>query len=209
MAQSFGGASIYKINAALETDTKPGPLFSEKKITSLAVQSFDAKGVQTYRSVPVDYVDLARNFTDDLIRAFYENGKLRVSLGEVLDQVTVNDLMEKRVGDVNVKRSEITTSVTYKASPYRKVDAQISGRITKYSPEDQLDKSYIEVYFKVTDAYDGTIYWITKMRGTYSTVLKTMMETISTGVYSPSSGDEAVDAGKSTTTNAQAKPAGK
>lgn len=169
--------------AAIQTDTRPAPLFAERKLASISIQGFDGKGVQTYRGSLVDYVDLARTFTDDLTRTLYEAGKLKVSLGEVVDSVSIHDSVEKRVGDFNVKRSELSSTVTYKASPFRKVDAVLSGRLTRFSSETPFEKSYVEIYFKVTDPYDGTVLWISRMRGTWKNVLATMAETLATGTY--------------------------
>ncbi|MBN8217340.1 MAG: hypothetical protein J0L75_11910 [Spirochaetes bacterium] len=179
---------------SIQTDTRPAALFSEKKIASITVMGFDGKGVQTYRGALVDYVDLARTFTDDLLRSFYEGGKIRVSLGEVVDTVQVADSVEKRVGDFNIKRSELATTVTYKASPYRKVDAVLSGRITRFSSENNYDKSYLEVYFKLTDPYDGTVYWISRMRGTWRNVIDTLTETLEAGAYTEIGTPAAVEA---------------
>lgn len=191
---------------SIQTDTRPATLFSEKKIASITVMGFDGKGVQTYRGALVDYVDLARNFTDDLLRSFYEGGRIRVSLGEVVDTVAVADTVEKRVGDFNIKRSELATTVTYKASPYRKVDAVLSGRITRFSSENSYDKSYLEIYFKLTDPYDGTVYWISRMRGTWRNVIDTLTETLEAGAYSEIGGAPEAEAAASAPSNAAPAP---
>ncbi len=181
-SDQFGGFSGGG-QVALETDTRPTQAFTDRKMTSLSVMTFDAKSVQTYRGSPVDYLELGRNFTDDLIRQFYSEGKIKISLGEYAETVQISDTVEKRLGDLNLKRNEVSSVITYKVTPFRKVDCAISGRITRWQPESTPEKSFIEIYFKVTDTYDGTVYWITRMRGNYNNVLKTLTDTITTGLY--------------------------
>lgn len=174
----YGGAQ-----PPLETDTRPTQSFTDRKMTSLSVMTFDAKSVQTYRGSPVDYLELSRNFTDDLIRHFYSEGKIKISLGEYAETIQISDTTEKRLGDLNLKRNEVSSVVTYKVTPFRKVDCVLSGRITRWNPDSSPDKSFIEIYFKITDTYDGTVYWITRMRGHYANVIKTLADTVTTGLY--------------------------
>jgi len=173
----------------METDTRPGTAFTQKKITSLSVMPFDAKSVQTYRGKVIDYVELGNTVTDDIIKFFYKDGKVRVTVGEYMDSITVTDTVEKQLGDVNTKRSEMTRTVQYKAAPFRKVDALINGRVLRFHPEDTIENSFIEIYIKVTDTYDGTVYWITKMRGLYQNVLSSLADTIILGEYTEHKGE--------------------
>lgn len=172
-------------DAILETDTKPNTLFEQKTIQSISVMGFDAKGVKTLRGKVIDYIDLGESFTDDLIRLFYESGKVKVTLGEYTEELRVRDTVERQIGDINVKRSEIVREVVYKATPFRKVDVMLSGRITRFDEQARLDNSYIEVYFKLTDTYDGTVYWISRIRGSYANVQQTLVKSISSGAYTP------------------------
>ena len=166
-----------------ETDTKPNQVFSSSQISSIAIMRFDSKSVKTFRGKVIDYISLANNFTDDLIRYFYKIDKIKVAVGEYVDKIIEKDHVERKVGDVDIKMSSVDSQVIYKAAPFRKIDAILSGRITKYNGNSDINKSFIEVYIKLTDTYDGKIYWITKIRGFYKDVIYTIGETISRGKF--------------------------
>ncbi|HMA99415.1 MAG TPA: hypothetical protein VKS21_00375 [Spirochaetota bacterium] len=167
----------------IEADTKPKNIFTAKTIKSVSVMQFDAKGVKTLQGQIIDYMALGDTFTDDLIRTFYENGKIKVTVGEYVEEMALTDEVEKKVGDVNIKRSLAKSVVKYKAAPFRKVDALLSGRIVLFEKEKPFEKSYIEVYLKLTDTYDGTVFWITRIRGFYGNVINTIVSTIESGEY--------------------------
>lgn len=177
----------------LETDTRPHQIFNDHKIGSISIMNFDAKSVKTMRGEIIDYVNLGNKFTDDLIRAFYENGKIRVITGEYIESVEIHDKVLKQIGDQNIKQTEINRTVTYKAAPFRKVDAVLSGRIEKFTGKGSFNESFVEIYFSLTDTYDGSVYWITPMRGTVGNVINTMVETISLGNYTEIIEDKAAE----------------
>ncbi|HBE03154.1 MAG: hypothetical protein A2096_01095 [Spirochaetes bacterium GWF1_41_5] len=167
----------------IETDTKPNESFTKAQIKSISVLRFDAKSVKTFRGEIVDYIELSHNFTDDLIRAFYEKSKIRVAAGEYPESSEERDTIERRIGDVDMKTSKLESAVFYKSSPFRKIDAVLQGRILKYQANRQQENSFIEVYLKLSDTYDGSIYWITRIRGFYSDVIATVMLTINNSAY--------------------------
>lgn len=167
-----------------ETDTRPTEVFSSANIASVSVMRFDAKSVKTIGGEIIDYIALGNNFTDDLIKGFYSYRKIKVAVGEYEDTIMETDYIERKSGDLDLRSAHTTRTVTFKAVPFKKIDAILSGRIEKFDEApDAFERSYIEVTFRLVGTYDGEVFWITRMRGFYKDVIRVMVETISTGAY--------------------------
>ncbi|MBI4976246.1 MAG: hypothetical protein HZC28_02130 [Spirochaetes bacterium] len=167
----------------IENDVAPKKVFSDAGIKSVSVMRFDAKSVHTLGGRVVDYVKLGEDFTDDVIKAFYSLGTIKVAVGEYGDTIEESDFIEKKSGDLDINTSHMRRTVTYKAVPFKKIDCILSGRIEKFDESSDFYKSFVEVSFKVVGTYDGEVYWVTRMRGFYKDIVKTMVETIAKGTY--------------------------
>lgn len=178
-----------KISTELETDIKPSSKFEEARIKSVSVLKFDAKYVKSLGGEIVDYIEISNKFTDDLLKRFYEIGKIDVALGEYEDRIIETDILEKKRGDLEILGNTLKRSIEFKATPYKKIESILSGRVNKFLPgtgkTDKAiwDSSFLDVTLKLTDTYDGSIYWITDMRGLTKDVIETIAQSISRGKY--------------------------
>ncbi|MDD5065490.1 MAG: hypothetical protein PHF84_00450 [bacterium] len=182
-----GGISIPKFSKKtgiyIETDIKPTSRFEEAKIKSVSVLKFDAKYCKTMGGEIIDYVDLSNKFTDNLLKRFYEMGKVDVALGEYEDKIIETDTLEKKRGDLELQGNTLQRSIEFKAVPYKKIETVLGGRINKYQEGEDWKKSFIEVTLRITDTYSGAVYWITEMRGYVKDVVETIVKSISEGKY--------------------------
>lgn len=190
------GAAWQNRDVYLETDTRPTKVLRNAKITSVAVMRFDAKSVRTEGGQIIDYISLGNNFTDDLMAVLYEQGRIKVAAGEYEDTIVERDYFERKMGDLEIRTSQMERSITYKAVPYKKIEGILSGRIEKYEAGASFEKSFLEINLRLVSTYDGEIYWITKMRGFYKDIIYTIAETISQGEYIEPVSTKAVDNAK-------------
>ncbi|MEK6793375.1 MAG: hypothetical protein AABZ39_01265 [Spirochaetota bacterium] len=167
----------------IENDTMPKKSFTDAALKSVSVMRFDAKSVRTIGGRLIDYVQLGENFTDDIIKGFYTLNSVKVAVGEYEDTIEESDYIEKKSGDLDISTSQLRRTITFKAVPFKKIDCMLSGRIEKFDEAPDYYKSFIEVSFKVIGTYDGEVYWVSRIRGFYKDVVKTMVETISKGTY--------------------------
>ncbi len=172
-----------KTGIYIETDIKPTARFEEAKIKSVSILKFDAKYVRTKHGKIVDYIYISNKFTDNLLKRFYEIGKIDVALGEYEDRIIETDILEKKRGDIEIQGSMLKRSIEFKATPYKKIESIMSGRINKYQQGQDWNKSFIEITLKLTDTYSGAIYWITDMRGYMKDVTETIVQSVNKGKY--------------------------
>lgn len=182
-----GGIEITKFakktGIYIVTDIKPTSRFDEARIRSVSVLKLDAKYVKSQGGEIIDYIGLSNRLTDDLLKRFYEIGKVDVALGEYEDKVIETDTLERKRGDLEVQGNTLQRSIEYKATPYRKIETILSGRINKYQEGEDWERSFVEVTLKLTDTYTGAVYWITDMRGYVKDVVETIARSVSEGKY--------------------------
>lgn len=182
-----GGLSVPKFSKKtgiyIETDIKPSPRFEEAKIKSVSVLKLDAKTVKTVKGEIIDYVNLSNRLTDDLLKRFYEMGRIDVALGEYEDRIVETDILEKKRGDLEVQGNTLQRSIEFRATPYKKIEAILGGRINKFQEGDDWKKSFVDITLRLTDTYSGAVYWITDMRGYVKDVVETVARSISEGKY--------------------------
>ena len=168
----------------IDTKIKPGSKFEEARIKSVAVMNFEARDVETIGGRMVNYFVLSRNLSDDIIKKIYSLGKIDVALGQYEESVTETDTVDKKKGDLFINSTSLQRSVHYNCLPYKKIQAVLTGTINKYRPiGDGKGKSYIHITLKLTDNYDGTVFWVTDMEGYYKDVVHTIAYTLSSGKY--------------------------
>jgi len=189
----------------VDTKIKPGSKFEEAQIKSVAVLNFDAKDVQTIGGQVVNYFVLSKTFADSLIKKIYSLAKIDVALGQYEESVVETDTVDKKKGDLDINSTSLERSVRYNCVPFKKISAVLSGTINRYRPiGDGQGKSFISVTLKLTDSFDGTVYWITDMEGYYKDVVHTIAYTLSTGKY-----EEPVEIVEQTAQPESSKPAKK
>ncbi len=166
----------------VESDLKPIDGFNQTDIQAVAILNFDASAV---KSKDVDNIALRDAIAYDIIRNLYEQKKMRIIQGQAVQNVSEREVVQFTKGDYEAKTSTIERLVTYKYNPYQKVDAVLSGKILDYVifDEDNPGYNYIEVYIQLVDSVDGTIYWVTKIRGNYKDVIYTITHTLSEKAY--------------------------
>ncbi len=166
----------------VESDLKPIDGFDQADINAVAVLNFDASAV---KSKDVDNIALRDAIAYDIIRNLYEQKKVRVIQGQAVQNVSEREVVEYTKGDYETKTTKVERLVTYKYNPYQKVDAVLSGKILDYVvfDKDNAGYNYIEVYIQLVDSVDGTMYWVTKIRGNYKDVIYTITHTISDKRY--------------------------
>ncbi len=168
----------------IDTKIKPTTKFEEAKIKSVAIMNFDAKDLQFVGGSKVDYVRLSKMFADDIIKRIYTLGKIEVALGQYEDFVIETDIIDKKKGDLYINSSSSERSVRYNCIPFKKINAVLTGTLNKYRAiGDGRGTSFINITLKLTDSYDGTVYWITEMEGFYKDVIHTIAYTLSSGKY--------------------------
>ncbi|MBN1898839.1 MAG: hypothetical protein JW827_08690 [Spirochaetes bacterium] len=172
-----------KTGIYIETDIKPAAKFEEARIKSVSVLKFDSKNVKSVGGEIIDYIDLSNRFTDDLIKRFYEIGKVDVALGEYEDRVVETDTLEKKRGDLEVQGNILERSIEFKCAPFKKIQSILGGRVNKFQEGEEWDKSFIDITLKLTDTYTGAVYWVTDMRGYIKDVVETIAKSISDGKY--------------------------
>lgn len=176
---SAAQAEIY-----IDTQTKPGSKFEEAKLKSVAILTFETRDIETIGGKVVNYMRLARMFSDDLIKKIYSLAKIEVALGQYEDYIIETDTVDKKKGDLYIDSSSVQRSVRYNCTPFKKIQAVLTGSINRYRlVGDGRGISYIHVTLKLTDSYDGTVYWITDMEGYYQDVIHTIAYTLSSGKY--------------------------
>jgi len=166
----------------VETELKPIDKFDQTDIQAVSVLNFDASAV---KEKGVDKIALRDSIAYDIIRNLYEQKKVRVIHGQAVQSVEEREIVQMTKGDYETAVSTIERLVTYKYNPYQKVDAILSGKILDYVviDEDNPGYNYIEMLIQLVDAVDGTMYWVTKIRGNYKDVIYTITYTISNKVY--------------------------
>jgi len=166
----------------VETELKPIDKFDQTDIQAVSVLNFDASAV---KEKGVDKIALRDSIAYDIIRNLYEQKKVRVIQGQAVQSVEEREIVQVTKGDYETAVSTIERLVTYKYNPYQKVDAILSGKILDYVviDEDNPGYNYIEMLIQLVDAVDGTMYWVTKIRGNYKDVIYTITYTISNKVY--------------------------
>jgi len=106
-----------------------------------------------------------------------------VALGEYEDKVIETDILEKKRGDLEVQSSVIQHTIEYNATPYKRIESILSGRINKFLQLKSWEKSYIDITLKLTDTYTGAVYWVTDMRGFVKDVIETIVLSLNKGKY--------------------------
>ncbi len=178
-----------KISEKLETEIKPSARFEEARIKSVSVLKFDAKYVKSVGGEIIDYIELSNKFTDGMLKRFYEIGRIDVALGEYEDRIIETDTLEKKRGDLEIQGSSLKRSIEFKATPYKKIETILNGRVNKFQEGDgetekeEWGNSYIDITLKLTDTYTGSVYWITDMSGKIKDVTETITQSISKGKY--------------------------
>ncbi|MBN1898618.1 MAG: hypothetical protein JW827_07555 [Spirochaetes bacterium] len=166
----------------VESDLKPVDGFDQADIQAVAVLNFDAS---TVKEKDVDKIALRDAIAYDIIRNLYEQKKVRVIQGQAVQSVQEKEMVQAIKGDYETATSTIERLVTYKYNPYQKVDAVLSGKVIDYfiMDEDNPGYNYIEVLVQLVDSVDGTLYWVTKIRGNYKDVIYTITYTVSNKIY--------------------------
>ncbi len=166
----------------VESDLKPVDGFDQADVKAVAVLNFDASGI---KEKEVDNIQLRDTIAYDIIRNLYEQKKIRVIQGQAVESVQERENIQATRGDYEAATSTIERLVTYKYNPYQKVDAVLTGKVIDYAvvDEDNAGYNYIELLVSLVDSVDGTIYWVTKIRGNYKDVIYTITYTISNKVY--------------------------
>ncbi len=191
-AVAFVGCSSLgsgRISGKLETEIKPSARFEEARIKSVSVLKFDAKYVKSAGGEIINYIELSNKFTDGMLKRFYEIGRVDVALGEYEDRIIETDTLEKKRGDLEIQGSSLKRSIEFKATPYKKIETILKGRINKFQEGDgetekeEWGNSYIDITLKLTDTYTGAIYWITDMSGKVKDVTETITQSICKGKY--------------------------
>ena len=179
----FALSGCYKIQEVLiQSDLMPIDGFSQIDMNAIAVLNFDASAI---RKKNVDNIALRDAVAYDITKALYQLNKIRVIQGEAVQTVQEKEMVQNTKGDFDAASSTIERLVTYKYNPYQKVDAVLSGRILSYSYYERSPAySYIEIQIKLVDNIDGTIYWVTKLKGNYKDVIATIANTLSNKTYS-------------------------
>ena len=170
------------VEVYVESDLKPIDGFDQTDIQAVAVLNFDASAIQ---DSDVDNIALRDAIAYDIMRNLYDQKKVRVIQGQAVQSVVEREMIQATRGDYEAATSTIERLVTYKYNPYQKVDAVLSGKVIDYIivDEDNPGYNYIELKVELVDSVDGTIYWITKIRGNYKDVIYTLTYTISEKVY--------------------------
>jgi len=165
----------------IQSDLLPVDGFSQIDMSAIAVLNFDASAIKRKN---VDNIALRDAVAYDITKALYQINKVRVIQGEAVQTVQEKESVQTSKGDFDAASTVIERVVSYKYNPYQKVDAILSGRILDYkyyAPEPAY--SYIEIMIKLVDNVDGTIYWVTKLRGNYKDVIYTIAQTLSNKNY--------------------------
>lgn len=170
------------IEIYVESDLKPVQGFDQADVKAVAVLNFDASGI---KEKDVDNIALRDTIAYDIIRNLYEQKKIRVIQGQAVESVQEKEIIQATKGDYDAATSTIERLVTYKYNPYQKVDAVLSGKVLDYviMDSDNAGYNYIELLVQLVDSVDGSLYWVTKIRGNYKDVIYTITYTISNKVY--------------------------
>lgn len=173
-------SSCYKLQEIyIESDLMPVAQFSQVDCRSIAILNFDASAINRK---DVDSISLRDAVVYDVTKALYQlqdPERLMVIQGDAVQTVQETETIQSTKGDYEASAATIQRLVVYKYNPYQKVDAILSGRILNYIPnEDNLPYSYIELMIKLVNNIDGSIYWITKLRGNYKDVIYTIAHTL-------------------------------
>ena len=167
----------------ISSDLMPIDGFSQIDLNAVAVLNFDASSLKQRRGV--DNIALRDAVAYDITKALYQINRVRVIQGEAVQTVQEKESIETTKGDYDAAATTVERLVSYKYNPYQKVDAVLSGRILDYKYDEQQPAySYIEIMIKLVDNVDGTIYWVTKLKGNYKDVIFTIAHTLSNKNYS-------------------------
>jgi len=167
----------------ISSDLMPIDGFSQIDMSAVAVLNFDASSIKQRRGV--DNIALRDAVAYDITKALYQINRVRVIQGEAVQTVQEKEAVQTSKGDYDAAQSTVERIVSYKYNPYQKVDAVLSGRILDYKYDEQQPAySYIEIMIKLVDNVDGTIYWVTKLKGNYKDVIFTIAHTLSNKNYS-------------------------
>ncbi|MDD5065881.1 MAG: hypothetical protein PHF84_02420 [bacterium] len=170
------------IEIYVESDLKPVQGFDQADIQAVAVLNFDASQI---KESDVDNIALRDTIAYDIIRNLYEQKKIRVIQGQAVESVQEREIIQATKGDYEAATSTIERLVTYKYNPYQKVDAILTGKVLDYVivDEDNAGYNYIELLVQLVDSVDGSMYWVTKIRGNYKDVIYTITYTLSNKLY--------------------------
>jgi len=166
----------------IESDLKPIDGFDQTDIQAVAILNFDASAVH---EKGVDNIALRDAIAYDIIRALFDQRKIRVIQGQAVESVSEREMIQNTDGDYEADTATIERLVTYRYNPYQKVDAILSGKVLEYEIIDRKRPAYnyIELQIQLVDSVDGTMYWVTKIRGNYKDVIYAITHTISEKVY--------------------------
>ncbi len=170
------------VETYVESDLRPVDGFDQADLQAIAVLNFDASAI---KESDVDNIALRDAIAYDIIKELQEQKLVRVIQGQAVQTVQEREIIQRIGGDYEVDSSTIERLVTYKYNPYQKVDAVLSGKVIDYEviDEDRRQYDYIELLIQLVDSVDGTMYWITKIRGNYKDVIYTIIHTIGRKVY--------------------------
>jgi len=186
MVSGFTGCGQDWSNQPFTNELLPLDGFENSNLKAIAILKFDTGAV---KEKGVDTVELRDSFAFDLAKSVYQQKKLRVIEGEIIKSVSEKETLERVKGDFSAATTTVSRDVTYEYNPFQKVDALLTGKIQRYKRVDTRNRSrnYIEVLIKLIDSVDGTVFWITRLSGSYGDVVYTISHTLSTKVFTPPS----------------------
>ncbi len=163
----------------IESDLMPIAQFNQVDCRSIAILNFDASAIKRKN---VDSIALRDAVAYDITKSLYQlqdPDNLIVIQGDAVQTVQEMETVQSTKGDYDAATSTLQRVVVYKYNPYQKVDAILSGRIIDYIPNnDNPPYSYLEIMIKLVNNIDGSIYWVTKLRGNYKDVIYTIAHTL-------------------------------
>lgn len=177
---TLGAFSCQKLQEIyIVSDLMPIAQFGQVDCRSIAILNFDAS---TIKRKGVDNIALRDAVAYDITKSLYQlqdPDRLIVIQGDAVQTVQEMETVQSSKGDFEAASTTLQRVVVYKYNPYQKVDAILSGRIIDYVPnEDNPPYSYLEIMIKLVNNIDGSIYWVTKLRGNYKDVIYTIAHTL-------------------------------
>ncbi len=177
----------------IETELYPIESYQYSDVEAIAVLNFDASIIKNKK---VDNIALRQKITYDITKGLYQTGKVRVIQGQTLSEMGEIEIAQNTKGDYKAKTSTIQREVKYEVNPFQKVDAVLSGKVVDYELNRQdPDYDYIEMIIQLADNVDGTLYWVSRIKGYYKDVIYTTCNTIANHTYTEPGGATVMSAG--------------